>query len=529
MHFEWNTGPYQGALIANSQFEVLPFIGLTVYVKTAEGLPAAYAQVHVMADDYSYSSYGYTGAAGYATMNVPPGKYNIVAYSDSDNFMVYKGDVTSPGTTTLSAVGTPEITVTATKKDGSPLDQFEVSVGVSNLDWAYGYVGFGDSIGQITFHVTPDIYDVGVQDGTNYYALYKVDQDLHSPRLVTFDMSVEPSAELVAGHPNDDLATLYLCPEANLSCGSTDNAVDGIHIVLTPGLGYRPYQIIQRDDLAGNLWNYEFTTSEPINLAPDEIRTFTVGGVLSLTGRNEDAYIGDSIRLVDLVDSYGSYLTYIYMYTPDNNYNPIYPIIQLTDPNGDVYTMEYPWYYIPVYAPLGIYDVHAEWDTGEPYQGLLTADSQFEVLPQQTSEVISPDGGELYSPWDDTLYQFPPGAFTEPVTVTHTVRYVDIPDYSPLLGIEHFYDVSAVYVSTGLPAEPTMTYTVTIGYDDWQRGVVSENSLQLNYWDGSEWVLESSGVVDPINNQLIATPDHFSTWGILGETNQFFLPLLNRK
>ena len=269
--------------------------------------------------------------------------------------------------------------------------------------------------------------------------------------------------------------------------------------------------------------------SEPIYLAPDEIRTFTVGGVLSLTGRNEDAYLGDSIRLVDFVDSYGSYLTYIYMYTPDNNYNPIYPMIQLTDPNSDVYTTEYPWYYIPVYAPLGIYDVHAEWDTGEPYQGLLTADSQFEVLPQQTSEVISPDGGELYSPWDDTLYQFPPGAFTEPVTVTHTVRYVDIPDYSPLLGIEHFYDVSAVYVSTGLPAEPTMTYTVTIGYDDWQRGVVSENSLQLNYWDGSEWVLESSGVVDPINNQLIATPDHFSTWGILGETNQFFLPLLNRK
>jgi hypothetical protein len=36
-------------------------------------------------------------------------------------------------------------------------------------------------------------------------------------------------------------------------------------------------------------------------------------------------------------------------------------------------------------------------------------------------------------------------------------------------------------------------------------------------------------MVDPDNNQLVATPDHFSTWGILGETNRVFLTLLNRK
>ena len=533
MHFEWNTGPFQELLTTDSQFEVLPFNGLAVYIETADGQPAVDAYVFAYTSDNSYGGSGYTGSDGYAVLDLPPGKYNITAYSTYDHLFLYQASVPSPGVTTLTAVGTPEITLTANKKDGSPLNQAEVYVGVSNQWWADGYLGYVDSSGQMVFHVTPNMYDVEVLDYVNYYALYQVDQDFTNPSNgVVFDMSTQPSAELAVGHPNDSLSSLYLCPDANLYCFWKYYSPESARVVVSPGLGYHPYQYIQRNDADGNHWNYEFDLDydNSTYFTPGEVLTFTVGGELSVTGRTEDVYVGNYIPLAETVDSFGSFLTYIYTSTPDySDYVDVYPNIQLTDPNGSGTFLDWWWYYFDVFAPTGMYDMHFDWNTGAPYQGLLTADSQFKVLPQQTSTVIPPEGGALYSKWDDTLYKFAMGTFTDTVIVTHTVRYTNIPDYAPMLGIGHFYDVTAVYSSTGLPAKPTQPYTITIGYDDWQRGVVIEDSMGLYNWDGSQWALETTGTVDPIHNQLIATPDHFSTWGILGETNRVFLAILNRK
>ena len=183
---------------------------------------------------------------------------------------------------------------------------------------------------------------------------------------------------------------------------------------------------------------------------------------------------------------------------------------------------------MPTTAPIGLYDMHFEWNTGEPYQGLLTADSQFRVLPHQTSAIITTEGGSLYSEWDNTLYEFPPGTFIDTVIVTHTVKYTDIPSFAPMVGIGHFYDVTAVYSNTGLPATPYLPYTITIGYADWEKGSVIEDSLALYNWDGAQWVPEPTSLVYPDSNQLIAHPDHFSTWGIWGETLRTFLPVTTR-
>lgn len=532
VHFEWNTGPYQGILTADSQFEVLPFSGLRVYVETVDGQPASDAYVGAFANDNSYYGYGFTGADGYAALDLPAGTYNIYTYSEDDHFLIYQASVPSQGDITLSAVDSSEVTITATKKDGLPMDQAEVYVGVSN-GWAVGSLGIVDSTGQMVFHVTPNIYDVEVLDYVNNYALYKVEQDFTGPvNTVDFDMSTEPGAELVAGHPNDTLSSLYLCPDAHLYCFLNTSSPDGARITVSPGLGYYPYLIIRRDDTQGNHWNYEFEMdlNDYTFFTPGEVLTFTVGGELSVNGRTEDAYIGDSVLLADTVDSFGSFLTFIYTYTPDyNDYSPVYPEILLTDPNGHEITLGNWWTYFSVYSPIGIYNIHTEWNTGEPYQGLITTDSQFELLPQESSAIIPPEGGEFCVSWDNTCYEFASGTFTDTVIITHTVRYTDIPDYAPMLGIGHFYDVTAVYSTTGMPAQPTQPYTITIGYTDWQRGVVIEESMGLFNWDSSAWMLDQTSTIDASSNLLVATPDHFSSWGILGETNRIFLTILNRK
>ncbi|MFQ5813915.1 MAG: hypothetical protein ACE5I2_12135, partial [Anaerolineae bacterium] len=98
----------------------------------------------------------------------------------------------------------------------------------------------------------------------------------------------------------------------------------------------------------------------------------------------------------------------------------------------------------------------------------------------------------------------------------------------PLTGIDHFFEVSAVYGSTGQPAQPTRSYTVTVGYTDAEKGPAIEDTLALYSWDGSQWVREPTSVVDTDNNTVTATPEHFSLWAVLGETRRMFLPVVLR-
>jgi hypothetical protein len=259
-------------------------------------------------------------------------------------------------------------------------------------------------------------------------------------------------------------------------------------------------------------------------IEPGDVITFTVGGTLIPSGRTEDAYVGNQIQVASTYDSFGSFLGVVLNLETwwFNN-----PQIKITDPNGIVTNLSWWLYDLPTTAPTGIYNVHLDYYTG-PYQGWLSADSQFQVLPQQTSAIISPDGGTLYSTWDDTLYEFPSGTFTDTVIITHTVVYTSIPDTDPLQGIGHFFEVTALYIDTGLLAQPTQPYTITIGYYDWQQGYVNEASMGLYFWDSSQWLLDPSTLLDPSGNHVIAIPDHFSTWGILGETNRVFLSLVQR-
>jgi hypothetical protein len=114
--------------------------------------------------------------------------------------------------------------------------------------------------------------------------------------------------------------------------------------------------------------------------------------------------------------------------------------------------------------------------------------------------------------------------------ITHTVRAPgDAPSPGEsLVGIGHFFDLNAVYESTGQPAQPApgQTYTLTISYSEGEKGPAIEDTLALYYWNASQWIQEPSSVVNAADNTVVAAPNHLSPWAVLGETQRVYLPLI---
>jgi hypothetical protein len=143
---------------------------------------------------------------------------------------------------------------------------------------------------------------------------------------------------------------------------------------------------------------------------------------------------------------------------------------------------------------------------------------------------IPAGGGILTSLRDSTTYTFPAGTFTDTVVITHTARFpgnVPSPD-GDLIGIDHAFEITAVFSSTGELAQPApgQTYTLTIGYTAADKGPAIEDTLALYYWDGSQWAKELSSTVNTVSQTITATPNHLSLWRVLGETRRVYLPVI---
>jgi Tol biopolymer transport system component len=141
--------------------------------------------------------------------------------------------------------------------------------------------------------------------------------------------------------------------------------------------------------------------------------------------------------------------------------------------------------------------------------------------------IIPTSGGALVA--SGIVLDFPPNTFTDTVVVTHTA-YSSGEAPSPggtLTGIDHFFDIDAIYESTGLPAQPApgQIYTVTISYSEKEKGPAIEGTLALYNWNGSQWVPEASSVYTA-NNTVVAASNHLSLWAVLGETRRVYLPLV---
>jgi hypothetical protein len=154
--------------------------------------------------------------------------------------------------------------------------------------------------------------------------------------------------------------------------------------------------------------------------------------------------------------------------------------------------------------------------------------SNIEELSIGFQEPIPPEGGVLSSPVDTTDYTFPSGTFTDTVVITHTpLSPVVLPGFGELTGAGHFFSLDATL--DGQPVQPSQPYTMTISYTDAELGFVMEDSLGLYYWNGYTWMAEPSAMLDTLNNTIIATPDHFSFWAVLGIPYKLiYVPIISR-
>lgn len=149
------------------------------------------------------------------------------------------------------------------------------------------------------------------------------------------------------------------------------------------------------------------------------------------------------------------------------------------------------------------------------------------ALPLEVGAPVSVSGGHLASTLDGVSYFFPPGTFTDTVTVTHTIRFQeDSPMLGQLAGIGRFYEIGAVHYNTHQPMQPSHSYTVTVDYAAQSLGPAIEDTLALYYWDEGQWLKEPTSVALTEASQVRARPTHLSLWAVLGDTHRVFLPLI---
>ena len=153
---------------------------------------------------------------------------------------------------------------------------------------------------------------------------------------------------------------------------------------------------------------------------------------------------------------------------------------------------------------------------------LATGENGLVVLKLVTSVsiAISNTGGTLISPIDRTTYTFAPGTFSTTVTITHTYLHAnDVPSIDRLIGIRHFFEISARYSDTGQPAQPLQPYRITVQYTNAEKGATDEDKLALYIWNGTQWTREPSSIVDIDTNTVTATPARFGLWAVLANPN----------
>lgn len=162
--------------------------------------------------------------------------------------------------------------------------------------------------------------------------------------------------------------------------------------------------------------------------------------------------------------------------------------------------------------------------------GTTNAAFRFTVNTTPIVTAITPNVPITISSRDNSInIQFAAGVVTQTSVLTYTRNSATLP-VSSFIGVNRSFYVTATQQNTGFPVvfADGSFYTLTVTYEDMERGAAIEDSLALYWWDGSQWVKESNSIVDTTSNTVTATPNHFSLWALLGETRRLFLPLISR-
>jgi len=284
-------------------------------------------------------------------------------------------------------------------------------------------------------------------------------------------------------------------------------------------------------DLRPFSWGFEEPTCERSNialLAPGEVTphpcvgdTVPVGsypqdvspyGVLDMTGNARD-FVNDF------------YLTTYYSKSP--YYNPQGPE---TNQGKDHLARGGDWYAHPRLATNWVRHDEASAFLYQHISFRCARNAPVEPPPTPTasptptplpSDVrsIGPEGGLMWITHPDhlTALHIPSGSLTS--EITFTVAYTQSRSTAELQGMDHFFTI------TGTPfPEPA---ALLLGFKN-PGGIIAE-TINLYRLESGTWVTRNITITEQSDNHLLAWINQPGVYGLLGETNRLYLPLVLRR
>jgi hypothetical protein len=126
--------------------------------------------------------------------------------------------------------------------------------------------------------------------------------------------------------------------------------------------------------------------------------------------------------------------------------------------------------------------------------------------------------------------RLPSGVVSQTATLTYR-RSSASPAGHCWVNVDRSFYLTATYEATGIPAEiqPGTSYTIAVEYLDEKVGMDVERTLGLYWWNGNAWSQQGiTSSVNVTNNLVTAQVNHFSLFGVLGEAQRVYLPLVLR-
>ncbi len=163
--------------------------------------------------------------------------------------------------------------------------------------------------------------------------------------------------------------------------------------------------------------------------------------------------------------------------------------------------------------------------TVQAVPALLGKPFAYHALPAvKDGIIVVPAEGGVVHPQPGVTITIEGGDFDRPVIIRYTALSASggsgsTGSFGSFQPSGVFYQLNAYdYDNPSQPValQPGQSYSITLFYGD-DAGGLFEPSLVLYYWDGSQWALESSAVLDIAAQTITATPNHFSDWIILGD------------
>lgn len=170
---------------------------------------------------------------------------------------------------------------------------------------------------------------------------------------------------------------------------------------------------------------------------------------------------------------------------------------------------------------LGGYDtLGGAWDVVVKDGYIYLADFPYGVqvlkfIPPATGRVPTTGGGFTTTP-DGIRYDFPPGGFSFDALVKHQPLSANgVPPSSLLFPkVGPFFSVTAKD-SIGNTLKVKQTYTIAVPYSDEGLTLKQEKALGFYTWDGRQWLLEPTSLVDTEANTITAALDRLVLGGVL--------------